>query len=192
MKHIIDVLTGEQTDSIQSRQHDQISTFGIGKGLSREQWQTIGRELTRIGLLEVAAGKYATVELTAAGLAALKRRETIWLTKIEPARPRAGKSRRKKNGSGVSRLQPQSVCETEFDDGLFKRLRKLRRKIADERNVPAYIIFSDATLREMARQLPRTREQFSEISGVGEEKLQLFAEMFVAEIRAFGSQELSW
>src|SRR5207248_2711426 len=75
--------------------------------------------------------------------------------------------------------------EIECDEELFERLRALRRRIADERNVPAYIIFSDATLREIARACPQNKNEFAQIGGVGQQKLKEFAEPFLAEIREY-------
>ena len=168
LNHIVEVLIGGTNDAIKKRGHDQLSTFGIGTDLKREQWQKIGRELLRLGLVEAAPGKFATLNVTEAGMMALRRRTPITLTKpIEaPAKkvriPRAG--------------------EIECDEELFERLRGLRRKIADERDVPAYIIFSDATLREMARACPQSKSEFAQIAGVGQQKLKEFAEPFLAEI----------
>ena len=168
LNHIVEVLIGGTNDAIKKRGHDQLSTFGIGADLKREQWQRIGRELLRVGLVEAAPGKFATLNVTEAGMMALRKRTPITLTKpIEtPAKkvriPRAG--------------------EIECDEELFERLRALRRRIADERDVPAYIIFSDATLREMARACPQTKSEFAQIAGVGHQKLKEFAESFLTEI----------
>jgi ATP-dependent DNA helicase RecQ len=170
MNHVIEVLTGGETDAVRSRGHDQLSTYAIGKELKRQEWQAIGRELMRLGLIAVAPGKFATVELTAAGREALKTRTTITLTKLAEIRE---KPRRKRAG------------EIECDEVLFDRLRALRRKIADERNVPAYIIFSDGSLREMAHAMPARLGDFAQISGVGEQKLKNFGAAFVAEINAY-------
>ena len=170
LNHIVEVLTGATTDAIRSRGHDQISTYGIGVEMKRNAWHAIGRELTRLGLIAVAPGKFATVELTPAGREALKRRTSITLTK-----PADVPEKRARQRAGA----------IECDEELFERLRVLRRKLADERNVPAYVIFSDVTLREMARQYPQTKTELSKISGVGQQKLTSFAEPFVAEIQDF-------
>ena len=168
LNHIVEVLVGGTNEAIEKRGHGQLSTFGIGKDLPREQWQRVGRELLRLGLVEAAPGKFATLSVTDAGMMALRKRTPITLTKPfeAPAKkvhvPRAG--------------------EIECDEELFERLRALRRRIADERDVPAYIIFSDATLREMARACPQNKNEFAQISGVGQQKLKEFAEPFLVEI----------
>ena len=167
INHIVEVLIGAETDAIRQRGHDQVSTYGIGCDMNRKTWQAIGRELTRLGLIAVAPGKFATIELTPAGREVLKCRTSITLTK--PA-DTFDKNKRKLAG------------EIECDEVLFGRLRGLRRKLADERDVPAYIIFSDASLREMARAQPKRLAEFANIPGVGQQKLKSFGEIFLSEI----------
>jgi ATP-dependent DNA helicase RecQ len=167
INHIVDVLTGGETEGIRQRSHDQISTYGIGRDMKRKAWQAIGRELTRLGLIAVAPGKFATVELTLAGREALKCRSAITLTKPTEV---------------ADKRKPKSTGEIECDEVLFERLRRLRRKLADERDVPAYIIFSDASLREMAHAQPTRLAEFAVIPGVGQQKLKSFGELFVSEI----------
>jgi ATP-dependent DNA helicase RecQ len=168
LNHIVEVLIGGTNDAIKKRGHDQLSTFGIGADLKREQWQRIGRELLRLGLVEAAPGKFATLSVTDAGMMALRKRTLITLTKPIEA--------------PAKKVRIPRVGEIECDEDLFERLRALRRKIADQRDVPAYIIFSDATLREMARACPQTKSEFAQIAGVGQQKLKELAEPFLAEI----------
>src|SRR5256714_989784 len=168
LNHIVEVLIGGTNDAIKKRGHDQLSTFGIGADLKREQWQRIGRELLRLGLVEAAPGKFATLSVTEAGMMALRKRTPIALTKpIE---------------TPAKKVRIPLAAEIECNEELSERLRALRRKIADERDVPAYIIFSDATLREMARACPQGKSEFAQIAGVGQQKLKGFAEPFLAEI----------
>jgi len=169
--HIVDVLSGAETEGIRQRGHDQLSTYGIGQDLKRSAWQAIGRELLRLGLVAAAPGKFATLQLTDAGLATLRERKPITLTKPFDVET----TRRRKRRAG----------EIECDEALFEKLRTLRRKLADERDVPAYIIFSDAALREMARTYPTTTAEFSHIPGVGQQKLRDFAQPFTAAIRSY-------
>jgi ATP-dependent DNA helicase RecQ len=167
--HVVDVLRGADTEAIRQRGHTELSTYGIGHELKRGEWQAIGRELLRLGLVECAPGKFATLSLTAAGLEALRRRTPIVLTKqVEIAE----KTARRKTGA------------IECDEVLFERLRVLRRQLADERGVPAYIIFSDVSLREMARKYPANSTEFRRIPGVGEQKLKDFGEAFLSEIKS--------
>ena len=123
--------------------------------------------MLRLGLLEVAPGKFATVQVTEAGRAALRDRTPITLTKqLDKPEPK-GKQR---------------AGAIECDETLFAELRGVRRELADARNVPAYVIFSDVALREMARSYPTTAADFRRIPGVGEQKLKDFAEPFLRAI----------
>jgi ATP-dependent DNA helicase RecQ len=168
--HVVDVLRGADTEAIRQRVHNELSTYGIGGELKRAEWQAIGRELLRLGLLECAPGKFATLSLTPAGLEALRKRTSIVLTKqIEIVE----KAPRRRAGA------------IECDEMLLEGLRALRRRLADERGVPAYIIFSDVSLREMARKYPANSTEFRRIPGVGEQKLKDYAEPFLAEIRKY-------
>ncbi|PYK48455.1 MAG: DNA helicase RecQ [Verrucomicrobia bacterium] len=170
LNHVVDILRGADTETIRQRRHNELSTYGIGRDLKRNAWQAIGRELLRLGLVECAPGKFATLALTPAGREALRNRTPITLTKqidiaTQREKPRAG--------------------AIECDELLFEQLRALRRKLADERDVPAYVIFSDVSLREMARNYPTTASEFRRIPGVGEQKLKDFAQPFLSEIKNY-------
>jgi ATP-dependent DNA helicase RecQ len=169
LNHIVDVLCGADTEGIRQRGHDQLSTYGIGKDLKRDAWQAIGRELSRLGLVAAAPGKFATLQLTGTGLAALRGRTPITLTKPFDVETR----RRTKRRAG----------EIECDEALFERLRGMRREIADKRDVPAYVIFSDVSLREMAQAYPTTPAEFGRIPGVGQQKQRDFAATFIEAIQ---------
>ena len=171
LNHIVDVLNGAATEPIRQRGHDQLSTYGIGQDLKRGAWLAIGRELLRLGLVTAAPGRFATLELTEAGWAALRERKQITLTKPYDVQEKKRSKRR--------------AGEIECDEALFEKLRILRRKLADERDVPAYIIFSDVALREMARAYPTTTAEFGRIPGVGQQKLRDFAEPFTTAIAEY-------
>jgi ATP-dependent DNA helicase RecQ len=167
--HVVDVLRGADTEAIRQRSHNDLSTYGIGNDLKRGEWQAIGRELLRMGLVECASGKFATLSLTPAGLDALRKRVPIVLTRQTGIVEKSG---RMKRGT------------IECDEVLYERLRRLRRKLADERGMPAYIIFSDVSLREMARHYPTNVTEFRRIPGVGEQKLKSFGEPFLSKIQS--------
>jgi ATP-dependent DNA helicase RecQ len=171
LNHIVDVLSGADTEAIRQRGHDRLSTFGIGRELKRTDWQAIGRELLRLGLVSAAPGKFATLQLSEAGLTTLRERAPITLTK--PVEVEEGRKTKRRAG------------EIKCDEALFERLRKLRREIADERDVPAYVIFSDVSLREMARACPRNATEFGRIAGVGQHKLRDFAGTFINAIKDY-------
>jgi ATP-dependent DNA helicase RecQ len=170
LNHVVDILRGADTEAIRQRGHNELSTYGIGRDLKRESWQAIGRELLRLGLVECAPGRFATLSLTPAGLETLRTRTPVTLTKQVDVAEKAARSR---------------IGAIECDESLLQRLRALRRQLADERGVPAYIIFSDVSLREMARNYPTNTGEFRRIAGVGEQKLKDFAEPFLSEIRAY-------
>lgn len=170
IQHIVEVLSGADTEKVRKWDHHTLSTYNIGHEHSRAEWSAIGRELVRLGLLRQDAGKFNIAELTDAGRAALKSRLKITLTRSvtapeQPAKHRAG--------------------EITCDETLFERLRQLRKRLADECGVPPYIIFSDVSLRQMARHYPEDQQAFSRISGVGEKKLREFGKVFMAEIASY-------
>jgi ATP-dependent DNA helicase RecQ len=166
LNHVVEVLTGADTEKIRKWDHAQLSTFGIGKEHSRPEWAAIGRELIRLGLLRQTTEKFSVLEITNEGRAALKERRKVTLTKPVTA----------------PETKVHHVGEIACDEALFERLRELRKRLADERDVPAYIVFSDVALRQMARNYPESESDFARISGVGEKKLREFGEVFLAEI----------
>ncbi len=168
LNHLIEILTGAETEKIQRWGHDRLSTYGIGRELSRPQWSAVGRELMRLGYVAVASGEYATLELTEEGMTLLRTRTSITLTKPMDL-PKAKR---------VIRREGDVAC----DEILFERLRTLRKKLADERRVPAYVIFGDATLRAMAREYPARPADMEGIFGMGEKKRAEFADPFAAAI----------
>lgn len=169
LNHIVEVLTGADTDKVRKFGHQSLSTYNIGSEHTRAEWGTIGRELIRLGFLFQNTEKFSVVEITNAGLAALKSRQKITLTK-----PVAAPEPKEKHRIG----------EIACDEALFEKLRALRKQLADERSVPSYIIFSDVSLRQMARRYPASDQEFARISGVGEKKLREFGAVFLAEIAA--------
>jgi ATP-dependent DNA helicase RecQ len=175
--HLIEVLTGADTERIRKWKHEQLSTYGIGREHSRAEWQAIGRELQRLGYLRQAAGDFPTVELTDEGIAALKSRTRIALTRPMAVPEEAARDPR--------RSRPKRAGEIACDEALFEMLRSLRRELADARNVPAYVVFGDVTLRQMARDYPTREAEMRTISGVGARKLEEFGAPFMQAIAAY-------
>ena len=167
MNHLIQILTGSENEKIRRWGHDRLSTYGIGKELGKGEWASLGRELIRLGLLALDGGQYPTVSITEAGVEALRSRRMIQLTKpmAAPKAPRAPR-----------------VGGIECDETLFDRLRKLRKRLADERGVPAYVILGDNTLRQMARDYPVRPSELSGIGGIGERKAAEFGKLLTDEI----------
>jgi ATP-dependent DNA helicase RecQ len=168
INQVVEVLTGADTENVRKWRHNCVSTYGIGTEHSRPEWKAIGRQLLRLGFLNQTPDKFNVLSLTPEGLAILKQRKKLTLTKPvtapEPQAHRAG--------------------EIACDEALFERLRQLRKQLADELGLPPYIVFSDVSLRQMAREYPQNEEEFARISGVGERKLSEFGTPFLSEIAA--------
>jgi ATP-dependent DNA helicase RecQ len=169
LNHIVEVLTGADTEKIRKWGHAQLSTYNIGHEHTRKEWQAIGRELMRLGYLSQTNEKFSTLELTREGNGVLKERKSVTLTRPMKVPLKAA----------------QKAGEIACDEPLFERLRGLRKHLADERGVPPYIIFSDVALRQMARSYPTNETEFSRISGVGTQKLREFSSVFLKEIAAY-------
>jgi ATP-dependent DNA helicase RecQ len=161
LNHIINVLVGSKAGKILELGHDKLSTYAIGKDIPVEQWKTIGRELIRLGLLHQNAQRMNVLELTDEGRAALKDRRPLHLTQKAEIKDTV-----KRSG------------DIPCDEALFERLRECRKQLADERSVPAYIIFSDVTLRHIAREYPTSSAAFGLLPGVSAQKLSEFAATF--------------
>ena len=166
LNHVVDVLVGANTEKIRKWGHEKLTTYGIGSEHKKAEWAAIGRELARLGYVAQTTGKFSVIQITQQGVDALSDRRPIELTR--PATP--PETRRKQVGD--------IAC----DEVLFESLRDLRRRIAEELNVAPYIVFSDVSLRWMAREYPTNGREFSRISGVGARKLSEFGSPFMAEI----------
>ena len=169
LNHVVEVLTGADTDKIRSWGHNQLSTYGIGKEHGRPEWGAIGRELVRLGLVKQDAARFNVLESTPDGRAWLKERKPITLTKPMQVAP----------------AKVSHAGEITCDEALFEKLRVLRKRLADERGVPPYIVFSDVALRQMARIYPVSEGEFVRISGVGERKLAEFGQSFMGEVARY-------
>jgi ATP-dependent DNA helicase RecQ len=171
---VIDVLLGAETDKIWRWNHERLTTYGIGKSRSKVSWRALADELVRLGLVAVDAAQFNTVSVTATGRATLTERTPVIVREPPPAAERGRKR------------APSVAADGPYNAEVFRALRDLRKELADERDVPAYVVFSDAVLRAMARELPRTAVQLRAISGVGEKKLADFGARFLAAIAEAG------
>ena len=167
MVYVVDVLLGKEDDRIIQFGHDQQSTFGIGKELSRAEWQNIFRQLVSRNLLMVDVQEHNGIKITEKGFAFLKQKESIDFRKVTISKKtKADKpSRRKK-----------PALEDEDDQELFEKLKDARQLMAKKRRVPAYVIFHDKTLIELADKRPQSFEEMLEINGIGESKLKKFGQ----------------
>ncbi|MGV9214659.1 DNA helicase RecQ [Micromonospora sp. RB23] len=170
--HCVDILLGKQTDKISQYGHDSLTVFGIGTELSEAEWRGVVRQLLAEGLLAVE-GDYGTLALTEASADVLGRRRTVTMRR-EPEKPASSRSSKPRGSSTVvAELTPAAAS-------VFERLRAWRAATAKEQGVPAYVIFHDATLRQIAGDGPTSLAELSRVSGVGENKLAKYGEQILA------------
>jgi len=172
--HVIDVLRGQETERIKTWHHDSLSVFGIGADRSEQEWRAILRQVIALGLLTVDHEQFSSLKLTDAARPVLKGGQKVQLRQYQ--KPVKQKPSRAAKGYVESDL---SVHEQK----IFDRLRSWRMGTAREHNVAAYIIFNDATLREIAKARPTALDDLRGISGVGEKKLASYGDEIVALIQ---------
>ena len=172
-RQIIDVLRGANTQKIRDYRHDQLPIYGMGKELSADEWQRIGRALLHQGLLTETTDGYPVLRLNELSLEVLRKERTVEIAApIKPVQKRQVKS------DDTLALKPE-------EEELFQCLRALRKQIADELGVPPYVVFPDMSLRYMAQRRPQSRSQFAQIPGVGSNKLAAYFTPFTDEIRDY-------
>ena len=179
---IVDILMGRRTAKVIQYDHDQLSVFGIGEDLVEGEWRGVVRQLLAQGLLAVE-GEYGTLVLTEASGTVLRREREVPLRK-EPKKPAA--SRSSSSGRGERKAKAAAVELPESLQPAFEALRAWRAEQAREQGVPAYVIFHDATLREIATVWPTSVGQLGEISGVGEKKLATYGEGVIGVLASLG------
>lgn len=171
--HVVEVLRGAQTARVKSLGHDQLSTFGIGKDQSTEHWFSIARQLIHCGLLMQNLTRGSALQLTEAARSVLKSENSLMLAvpRLQLVKTTAKQKRRSVSANADSKL--------------FAKLRHLRKQIADQENLPPYVIFSDVSLSEMSELMPTNDSQFLSITGVGHIKLDKYGEEFLSEIKQY-------
>jgi ATP-dependent DNA helicase RecQ len=173
-RHVVEVLRGAETERIRALGHDQLSTWGIGKERSADAWLSLIRQLIHHGVLRQDITAYSTLKLCPPAWPVLRGEQ-----RIELAAPREHAARR----SAAAKRERLTADGRQVDESLFERLRALRRRLADEQHVPAYVVFSDATLAAMAAVRPRTHEQLLQVTGVGQTKLARYGDEFLAVLQ---------
>ncbi|MFJ9898610.1 DNA helicase RecQ [Streptomyces sp. NPDC091280] len=182
---IVDILMGRRTAKVIQFDHDQLSVFGIGEDLAEGEWRGVVRQLLAQGLLAVE-GEYGTLVLTEASGTVLRREREVPLRK-EPKKPANSRSGSSSSGRGERKAKAAAAELPESLRPAFEALRAWRAEQAREQGVPAYVIFHDATLREIATVWPTSVGQLGEISGVGEKKLATYGEGVVGVLAALGA-----
>jgi ATP-dependent DNA helicase RecQ len=178
--HLIDVLLGKQNSRIEQFQHHQLSTFGIGKALSQQQWSSVFRQLVSGGLLETDIEAYGGIKLTTASRPVLRNEVEVWLRRDEDTSKR--KTSKAERGARVK----EGYAEAN-DDPLWHALKAKRTELASEQGVPPYLIFHDSTLLEMLNQKPGSLTEMSTISGVGQTKLTRYGDAFLQVLEDFAN-----
>ncbi|RII25273.1 MAG: DNA helicase RecQ [Geobacter sp.] len=172
-RHVIDVLRGAKGQRIMELRHHELSTYGIGADLSSVEWENIIRQLIHLGYLVQDFSRFGALGLTPAARPVLKGE-----TQVTLGRPRAV-------AETVERGRKKVGGRRDYDQALFDSLRALRKQIADAAAVPPFVVFSDATLAEMARVRPRDGVELRQINGVGDHKLDRYGKAFLEAIGAF-------
>ena len=173
--HVIDVLLGKDTEKVRQHRHADLSVYGIGRELDMQQWRSVLRQLIVLGFLSVDTGGYGALKLSEKSRPLLRgeidlplRRDL--LVKRKASKPKAA--------------VPEAVADEDLD--LWEALRTRRKQLADENDVPPYVIFHDSTLRQIAADKPQTAEELLAISGVGQTKLERYGTAFLEVVRGAG------
>ena len=176
--HIIDVLRGNLTEKVAKAGHDRLPTFGVGEALKKDAWQSLLRQLVAGGYLRLDIQGYGGLALGGPGRELLRGEGQFHYRQDAVRRPA-------KAAKAAKEVVPEDPLTAE-QEALLAELKELRLKLAKQRRVPAYIIFSDRSLADMARRAPRSAEEFAQVHGVGAAKLKDFAETFLVAIAAHG------
>ncbi len=170
--HVVDILLGSKNEKIEKYSHHELSTYGIGRELTKSQWMHISRQLVERGMLDQEP-TYRVLSVTAKGLEMLKSREQVRGLVNEP------------NKSERPGARSKAFAESEYDKSLFSLLRNKRKELADAEGVPPYVIFSDKTLVEMSGYFPQSQESLLNISGVGQVKYKRYGAEFLTIIKEY-------
>lgn len=176
MNMLVDVLRGSSRYELREKGYDKIKTYGAGKELPWKEWRHYLEQMLQMGLVEVAIDDSNKLKLTPISKAVLFEKQNVAM--VEPQEVETRQEAAKKQAKAKPNRE-------RVRDELFEALRQLRKKLAQEKGVPPYIIFSDATLEEMAAKRPTTDAEMNDISGVGERKLHLYGNIFIDAIQEF-------
>jgi ATP-dependent DNA helicase RecQ len=174
MRHIVDILRGANTQKIRDLGHTHLTTYGIGKYLSVDEWVHLGRALIQQGLLNETNDGYPVLKLNRLSMEVLRKQRNIEI----PSAPMHKERTVSITASQEPALEPEEI-------GLFQHLRNLRKQLADDQGVPPYVVFPDSSLRAMAKYRPQSMAQFARIPGVGSRKLDAYLTPFTQSIRMY-------
>jgi len=188
MGMIVDVLRGSQNAAVLAKGYQGVRTIGIGKDVAWKHWQHFIIQLINQGYCEIAFHKHNALQLTAFSNNVLFNGAKVALTK--PIEITEIKALVKEKKTRLKRTKKKAKPKIDAHN-LFERLRLLRYKISQEEDIPAYLVFSDATLKEIERERPMSDDDFLKISGVGQRKMEVYGDEFIAEINSFMGSKLN-
>ena len=179
--HLMDILRGKATDKVAQYGHDKLSTFGIGADLSESQWRALLRQLIAREAVRVDDAPYNTLHLTDGARPILKGEAQVWLREVTESKGSRRSSRKSARDAVAPDGQPLSLSERECLDAL----KAWRAEVAREHNLPAFVIFHDATLRAIAAEKPRSMADLDGISGIGQKKREAYGAEVLRVVSAF-------
>ncbi len=182
MTMLVDILRGYHTQQVRERGYEQLKTFGAGKDVRPEEWNDYILQMLNGGSMDIAYDEGHAFKLNERSKDILKGNAAVKLVRFVPYAQKI-----QKQEEAVEKTKTKKEI---LRDALFERLRKLRKDLADGQNVPAYVIFSDATLSDMSINRPMTEEEMLNVSGVGTTKYNLYGEYFLNEIKAFVKEQV--
>ncbi|WP_064196884.1 MULTISPECIES: DNA helicase RecQ [Emticicia] len=180
MGMLIDILRGSQNRSIYEKGFQNLKTFGVGKELKYEEWAEYITQMLNSGIVDIAYDEHHYLKLNPVSWQVLKNERKVELVRFEPYDVKKAR---------LDEDVPRERTKKEvIKDALFEKLRILRKKIAEEQNIPPFVVFSDATLSDMAQKRPINRFQMMAVSGVGEQKFRMYGDEFINEILRFSGE----
>ena len=171
--HIVDILRGSRNQKVLQYNHDKLSTHGIGKDKTADDWKLLGRSLLHQGLLNQTTDGYGILKLNALSWEVMRRQRTVYIA-VPPKK------------TAPVEVRSKNATEAEM---LFQKLKVVRKQIADEKFIPPYMVFHDSSLMAMAQMQPKTLEEFARVSGVGSHKLKEYGDRFLEEIRTYCQEQ---
>lgn len=180
MGMLIDILRGSHNRNLKQLGYEALPTFGVGHDLRWEEWADYIGQMLNSGLIDMAYDDGHTFKLNAASLAVLKGQRPVELVKFIPLAER----QQQKIEASSPKKQRQDIVR----DALFEHLRGLRKRIADDKNIPPYVVFSDATLSDIAQRRPSNEQEMKAISGIGDERFRRYGDLFITEIKRYAAQ----
>jgi ATP-dependent DNA helicase RecQ len=175
VEHLVAILVGDRAENVLKFNHDRLPTFGVGADRKPADWRSIFRQLSATGLIEQDLAEHGRWSVTEHGRRVLKGLERIELRKLTAVPAKSSRTRAKAEAP---------VVESEADQALLKALKSLRTKLAVAQNVPAYVVFSDRTLLELATHRPASLRAMREIHGVGDAKLERYGPAFLELVQS--------